>query len=62
MQHVDAMTKGLLKSVLTYALGRRVGFADGDFVDRLHADWKEQDYRMRELIHAIVQTQKFQSK
>lgn len=62
MHSADAMANGLLKSILTYALGRRVGFADGDFVERLQADWKKKDFRMRELIHAIVQTKEFQSK
>jgi len=58
----DAMTSGLLKSMLTYVLGRRVGFADGEFVERVHADWKRESFGMRKLIHAIVQTREFQTK
>lgn len=62
MQNADGLSTGLLKSMLTYALGRRVGFADGDFVDRLHTNWKQQNYGMRTLIHAITQSPEFQSR
>ena len=58
----DDLAKGLARSMLTYALGRRVGFADDEFVDQMQADWKKGDYRMRSLIHAIVQSKEFQSK
>ena len=62
LEDQDQMAKGLLKSMLTYALGRRVGFADGNFVDRMQTDWKRESYGMRKLIHTIVQSEEFQSK
>lgn len=58
----DSLASGLVRSMLTYALGRRVGFADGDFVEAMQSDWKKDDYRMRSLIHAIVASEEFQSK
>ncbi len=58
----EGLAKGVMKSMLTYALGRRVGFADGDYVKRLHGQWKQEGYGMRELIHAIVQSTEFQTK
>ncbi|MEM7012569.1 MAG: DUF1588 domain-containing protein, partial [Verrucomicrobiota bacterium] len=62
MEDQDEMVRGFLKSILTYALGRRVGFSDGEFVEQMQADWKAKDYAMRELIHAVVQSEEFQSK
>ena len=62
LEDTDSVATGLATSMLTYALGRRVGFADGDFVERFQTDWKKNGYRMRALIHAIVQSEEFQSK
>ncbi|MEM1294484.1 MAG: DUF1592 domain-containing protein [Verrucomicrobiota bacterium] len=62
MTDQDAMAEGFVKSILTYALGRRVGFSDGLFVDQLLAEWKAEDYGMRTLIHQIVESEPFQSK
>lgn len=62
MEDRDAMARGFLRSLLTYALGRRVGFADGPFVDELQARWKYAGYGMRTLLHLVVQSEPFQSK
>lgn len=62
MEDRDQMAAGFLKAILTYSLGRRVGFSDGAFVEQMQADWKAKDYAMRDLIHAIVQSDEFQSK
>jgi hypothetical protein len=62
MENSDLMAGGFLRSILTYALGRRVGFSDSLSVERLQAQWKESDYGMRSLIHTIVQGDEFRSK
>lgn len=62
LQDVDGMAGGLARSMLTYALGRRVGFADADFLDAVQDKWKRNGYGMRELIHVIVQSDEFQTK
>ena len=62
MEDQDQVTHGFLKSILTYALGRRVGFSDGQSVEDLQVQWKESGYGMRSLIHCIVQSNEFQSK
>ena len=54
--------EGFSKHLLTYALGRRVGFADGEFVDMMQTRWKSDGYRMQSLIHAIVSSEEFQTK
>ena len=62
MEDQDQMTHGFLKSILTYALGRRVGFSDGQFVDELHAAWKQEKYGTRSLIKAVVASEAFRTK
>ena len=62
LEDKDEMAKGFLRSFLTYSLGRRVGFADGEFVDQMQADWKKKEYGMRSLIHTIVQSKEFKNK
>ncbi len=62
MEDHDQMAYGFLKSMLTYALGRRVGFSDGQFVEEMQAEWKQQNYGMRSLIHLIVNSEEFRSK
>lgn len=62
MEDQDQMATGFLQSILTYALGRRVGFSDSQIVDQLQAEWKHDGYTMRKLIHAIVKSEPFQTK
>ena len=62
LEDVDAMAGTLLKSMMTYAIGRRIGFEDQGTVDSLRAEWKEQDYGMRSLIHVVVQSDAFRLK
>ena len=59
---VEPMTRGFIKSMLTYSLGRRVGFSDRDLMDRLHTQWRKSNYGVRDLLHAIVQSEEFRSK
>jgi hypothetical protein len=40
--------------LLTYALGRPLGFADQPAVRALQSTWKTKDYALRELIHLIT--------
>ena len=58
----DSMAGGFVRSMLTYALGRRVGFSDSVFVESMQLKWREKDYGMRDLIHGIVQSDEFRSK
>jgi hypothetical protein len=49
--------KGIISyqyQILTYALGRPLGFADQPALRRLQADWKAKGYGLRELIHLIT--------
>jgi len=42
----DKLAAGLSKAMLTYALGRRVGFSDGIFVEQFIGVWKKDGYGM----------------
>lgn len=58
----DLFLKCLASKLLTYAIGRELGIADQPQVTKLVAQMKQQDYTLRSLIHAIVQSDAFQTK
>lgn len=51
-----AMPHALTRLLLTYALGRNLGFADRPEVDRIVAAAKESQYGLRSIIHHVVQS------
>ncbi|MCC9601909.1 DUF1592 domain-containing protein [Stieleria sp. JC731] len=56
----DRLTTNLAEQLLTYALGRRLGFSDRPLVDQIVKQTREQDYGFRSLVHAVVQSPAFQ--
>ncbi len=58
----DSLLKGLTESMMTYALGRTVGFTDQDSIEEIVAKTKAQDYGLRSLVHHIVLSKAFLSK
>ena len=54
VKHPDLLAHNLAHRLLTYALGRPLGFADQPALRRLQADWKAKGYTLRELIHLIA--------
>ena len=54
VQHPDLLAHNLAHRLLTYALGRPLGFTDQPALRRLLADWKAEDHKLRELIHLIT--------
>jgi hypothetical protein len=53
-KHPDLLAQNLAHRLLTYALGRPLGFTDQPTLRRLQADWKAKDHTLRELIHLIT--------
>ena len=53
VDHPDLLAHNLAHRLLTYALGRPLGFADQPALRRLQSDWKAKNYALRELIHLI---------
>ena len=56
----DAITAGLSRKLLTYGLGRRLGFSDRAEVKQLVQFAKENGYGFRDLVHSVVQSRLFQ--
>lgn len=52
-------TRAVVYHMLTYALGRPLDFADRPQLELLHRQFTESDYRLRELVLAIVESTAF---
>jgi len=59
MGRKDQFTRAFGEKLLTFALGRGLTFADNCHLDELVKAAKEDEYRPKALIHAIVQTDAF---
>jgi hypothetical protein len=57
-----AFARGLIEHLIEYALGRPFGFSDEKLAESILATSKQQKLSMRSMIHAIVQSQQFQTK
>jgi hypothetical protein len=58
----DAFATGFTEALLEYALGRPVGFSDDELVKAIVKRAGDQDYSVREFIHAVVQSRAFRTK
>ena len=58
----ENFNKGLIKAMLEYALGRKVGFTDQTLVEAILKDMKEQENSLQALILSIVNSQAFKTK
>lgn len=58
----DRVARCVAEKLLIFATGRPMGFSDRSAIDRLVAQSKTKDHAMRDLIHAVVQSEVFRSK
>jgi hypothetical protein len=58
----DQFTHCLTEKMLTYALGRRLGFSDRDDLDKIVKTVAKNSYSLRELVHQIAASEVFQTK
>ena len=56
------LAMGMVKSLLSYGLGRQIEFSDSDAVDRIHSNLKSDNYSMRSMIQEIVASDLFKRK
>ena len=56
----DAIATGLSRKLLTYGLGRRLGFSDRSEVKQLVQSARDNGYGFRDLVHSVVQSRLFQ--
>ena len=59
LQHENEIAKGLTRKLMTYALGRRIGFSDREDIQNIAKDVSKKNYGLRQLVHAIVQSDIF---
>ncbi|EMI20005.1 secreted protein containing DUF1592 [Rhodopirellula maiorica SM1] len=62
LKNEDLFLSGLASKLTTYALGRELGFSDRDTVRDFVATMKRNQYTLRSLIVAIVQSEAFKTK
>ncbi|MFN9916315.1 MAG: DUF1588 domain-containing protein, partial [Pirellulaceae bacterium] len=60
IDHPELLAHNLADRLVTYALGRPLGFADQPALRRLQSDWKGKNYTLRELIHLITTSELIQ--
>ncbi len=58
----ERFARALTSKLLTYALGRPVGYTDHELVNSLVAELKRNEYRIQPLIQAIAASEPFQTK
>lgn len=56
-----AMARALAGQLLSYGLGRRLGFSDRAEVERIVARTKASDYGLRSILHEVVKSETFRS-
>ena len=59
MTQKDKFARALSIRMLTYALGRPVGYTDHELIDSLVGTLKKNEYRIQSLIHSIVASEPF---
>ena len=62
MKQKDKFARAFSIKLLTYALGRPVGYTDHAVVDGLTEELKKDDYRIQSLVQAIVASEPFNTK
>lgn len=60
MSQEDQVAKHLIEELIVFGTGSEIQFADRDEVQRLVVELKPNEYRLRSIVHAIVQSRLFQ--
>jgi len=61
-KHDDRLARAIAGKLLTFATGRELGFSDRAELDRIGADTAQNNYRLRDLLHRIIQSEIFLNK
>lgn len=54
------LSRSLARKLMTYALGRQIGFSDRSAVEAIVRETRPHNYGFRSLVHAVVQSPSFQ--
>ena len=52
----------LTEKLLTFALGREIGFSDRSAIEAIVSNVERQEYGFRSLIHTVIQSEMFRQK
>ena len=58
-KHSIPMLKGMTEALMTYGLGRTIGFTDLDTIDEIVKDTAQKNYGFKTLIHEIILSKPF---
>lgn len=61
LEDETALAEALTSLLMSYGLGRNMGFSDRAEIARIVAELKDSDYGLRSMIHAIVQSETYRS-
>ena len=61
-KHQEDFAGGFTEALIEYGLGRPFGFTDEELANEIMVASKDRQYAVRELIHALVQSEAFRSK
>jgi hypothetical protein len=62
MSHKDGFAQSLVEAVTSYGIGKVIEFSDGDELDEMTVQLVRDGYRIRSLVHNLVQSRVFRSK
>lgn len=62
LQNEKQLARNLTGQLMTFATGAGVSFSDRPVIEKILSEQGEEAYRLRDLIHAIVQSSTFQNK
>ncbi|MCH1408902.1 MAG: DUF1588 domain-containing protein, partial [Verrucomicrobiales bacterium] len=62
LKHEDQIARNFLNQLITYATGAEIQFADREERDQILDDVRAKNYGVREMIHALVQSEIFRNK
>ncbi len=60
--HTEAFARGITSSLIEYALGRPCGFSDDALVESILQKAKARKLGLRDIVHALIQTEAFRRK
>lgn len=57
----ELIARCLTEKLMTYALGRKLGFSDRSAIRQIIASTREEGHGLRSLVHGIVQSDQFRN-
>ena len=58
----ELLARAFVRKLLTFATGRELGFSDREEVERIVSQCSGGDYRVGDLLHAVISSNIFQYK